>query len=246
MHLLETLANGMSRLCKKKTTVHAIGSAKGSNRPKSSEKEPVSVIGALPPSKERTTDTVEMCSMKTTPTRGLTHSMSPGDGSKIYTTICGLQSVAFVVTVSDAMHNFTDGLAIGAAFAKSPATGLATSIAVVCHELPHEVGDFAILLSTGNSVKRALLLNFLSALTCFAGVYPGIAFGQNDTLRQWIFAAVAGGFLYVALVHMLHEIKEFGPLPRYVSVALQNIGLLLGFIIILILAVYEDKIHEAL
>lgn len=52
-------------------------------------------------------------------------------------------------------------------------------------------------------MKKALFLNFLSALTCYAGLYLGVAVGSEEYIRQWIFAAVAGGFLYVALVHMV-------------------------------------------
>lgn len=57
--------------------------------------------------------------------------------------------MAFMMTASDALHNFTDGLAIGAAFAKSAAAGVAVSIAVVCHELPHEVGKLILCFGGG-------------------------------------------------------------------------------------------------
>jgi len=159
-------------------------------------------------------------------------------------TILGLKSVAFVIVLSDAMHNFTDGLAVGAAFSKSSAAGLGISIAVVCHELPHEIGNFAILLNTGMSLKKALLLNFLSAVTCFAGLYPGIFAGQQEALARWIFAAVAAGFLYVALVHMLRELQNFGNLPWYLSFILQNLGMLFGFGVIFLLAIYEHELSE--
>jgi len=158
-------------------------------------------------------------------------------------TILGLKSVAFVVVLSDAMHNFTDGLAIGAAFATSSAKGLGITIAVICHEIPHEMGNFAILLNTGMSLKKALLLNFLSAVTAFAGLYPGIVAGKQDLLAQWIFAAVAAGFLYVALVHMLRELQHFGSLSWYLSLILQNLGMLVGFIVIWLLAIYEDDLN---
>lgn len=159
------------------------------------------------------------------------------------TTILGLKSVAFVIVLSDAMHNFTDGLAIGAAFSQSSAAGLGVSIAVVCHEIPHEIGNFAILLNTGMGLKKALLLNFLSAVTCFAGLYPGIVAGQQEVLCRWIFAAVAAGFLYVALVHMLRELQHFGSLPWYLAFILQNVGILVGFGIIFLLAIYEEALN---
>ena len=61
----------------------------------------------------------------------------------------------------DGIHNLADGLAIGAAFSESFTSGLSTSIAVLCHELPHEVGDFAMLLKAGMSVKQAVCYNIL-------------------------------------------------------------------------------------
>lgn len=127
------------------------------------------------------------------------------------------------------------------------------------------LGDFAVLLNTGTSVKRALLINFISALTCFLGVYPGIIAGQQENVRQWVFAIVAGGFLYVALVHMvkfqsfhwgtkwatpslfqIREIKDFGALSPSLSIILQNTGLLLGFVVVLLLAIYEDRMSAAI
>ena len=62
-----------------------------------------------------------------------------------------------MVIVGDAVHNFADGIAVGAAFSMSLAAGFSTSIAVLCHELPHEVGDFALLLHSGMSVKVTTL-----------------------------------------------------------------------------------------
>lgn len=159
-------------------------------------------------------------------------------------TILGLKSYVFVIVLSDAMHNFTDGLAIGAAFSKSSAAGMGVSIAVVCHELPHEIGNFAILLNSGMSFKKAMLLNFLSAVTSFAGLYPGIVAGQQEALARWIFAAVCAGFLYVALVHMLRELQSYPSLPWWLSFILQNMGMLVGFTVIFLLAIYEHELSS--
>lgn len=80
------------------------------------------------------------------------------------------KSVIMMIVTGDGLHNFFDGLAIGFAFANGGVGGgLSTSIAILCHELPHEVGDFAVLLSAGLSVKRAVMYNALSAFLCFIG-----------------------------------------------------------------------------
>lgn len=68
---------------------------------------------------------------------------------------------AWMVIVGDGIHNLADGLAIGAAFTEDFMSGLSTSIAVLCHELPHEVGDFAMLLKAGMSIKQAVFYNIL-------------------------------------------------------------------------------------
>lgn len=80
-----------------------------------------------------------------------------------------MAAVAFMVVLGDGLHNITDGLAIGAAFAVDPVTGLATSFAILCHELPHELGDFALLLQTGVSIRRAIFLNIVSSILSFVG-----------------------------------------------------------------------------
>lgn len=80
-----------------------------------------------------------------------------------------MAAVAFMVILGDGLHNITDGLAIGGAFAIDPVMGLATSFAILCHELPHELGDFALLLQTGVSIRRAIFLNIVSSVLSFIG-----------------------------------------------------------------------------
>lgn len=156
--------------------------------------------------------------------------------------------MAWMIIIGDSLHNISDGLAIGAVFSEGGPSGISggisTSIAVFCHELPHELGDFAVLLKAGMSVKMALLANFLSALSCFIGLFIGIEVGQQGEVRLWFFAIAGGIFLYVALVdmlpHLIHsKTLKAEPLATFL---LQNVGLLVGFGILLIIALYEENL----
>lgn len=114
-----------------------------------------------------------------------------------------LSAVAWMVVMGDGLHNFTDGMAIGAAFSNDIAGGFSTAIAVFCHELPHELGDFAVLLKAGMSAKKAVYYNFLSSILSFFGMALGICIGDTPEASAWIFAVAAGLFIYIALVDMV-------------------------------------------
>ncbi|XP_077580293.1 zinc transporter ZIP6 isoform X3 [Stigmatopora nigra] len=116
----------------------------------------------------------------------------------------GVATLAWMVIMGDGLHNFSDGLAIGAAFSEGLSSGLSTSVAVFCHELPHELGDFAVLLKAGMTVRQAILYNMLSATTAYLGMVTGIIIGHYaENIAMWIFALTAGLFMYVALVDMV-------------------------------------------
>uniref|UniRef100_A0A671K120 Zinc transporter ZIP6 n=2 Tax=Sinocyclocheilus anshuiensis TaxID=1608454 RepID=A0A671K120_9TELE len=160
----------------------------------------------------------------------------------------GVATLAWMVIMGDGLHNFSDGLAIGAAFTEGLSSGLSTSVAVFCHELPHELGDFAVLLKAGMSVRQAILYNLLSALMGYLGMITGILIGHYaENVATWIFALTAGLFLYVALVdmvpEMLHNDASEAGFSHYGFFLLQNAGILLGFGIMLIIAVFEQKIQ---
>lgn len=114
-----------------------------------------------------------------------------------------LSAVAWMVVMGDGLHNFTDGMAIGAAFSNSIAGGFSTAIAVFCHELPHELGDFAVLLKAGMSARKAVYYNVLSSVLSLFGMILGILFGDTPEASAWIFSAAAGMFIYIALVDMV-------------------------------------------
>eukprot|EP00941_MAST-03F_sp_MAST-3F-sp1_P006380 g6380.t1 len=113
---------------------------------------------------------------------------------------------AILNMIGDTVHNFTDGLAIGASFAQSTRLGCVTTLAVLLHEIPHEVGDYAILLQQGFSRRSALLAQFVSALGAFAGCGVGVFMSQESP--AWVLCFTAGGFIYVSLVNVIPELLQ--------------------------------------
>jgi len=118
--------------------------------------------------------------------------------------------VAWMIIFGDGLHNFIDGLSIGAAFTESILKGVSICLAVICEEFPHELGDFAILLNAGMSYRAALFFNFLSACSCYAGLVVGIILGDNFSANKWIYAIAGGMFLYISLCDMVPELNEIG------------------------------------
>jgi zinc transporter ZupT len=124
--------------------------------------------------------------------------------------ISSVAPVAWMIIFGDGLHNFIDGLSIGAAFTDTVLNGVSISLAVMMEEFPHELGDFAILINAGMSYPVALLFNFLSACCCFIGLAVGITLGENFGANKWIYAIAGGMFLYIALCDMIPELNEMG------------------------------------
>merc|ERR1719354_1349820 len=143
-----------------------------------------------------------------------------------------------MVIIGDAIHNFADGIAIGAAFSIGYGPGLSTSIAVLCHELPHEIGDFAILIQNGMTIKRALFYNLVSSVTGFLGMCLGMVMGSNGDYSSWLIAGIMGVFLYVALVSMLPEIKANSKMMMACNIG----GMILGVLLLLVIGLYEEDL----
>uniref|UniRef100_H2YT19 Zinc transporter ZIP4 N-terminal domain-containing protein n=1 Tax=Ciona savignyi TaxID=51511 RepID=H2YT19_CIOSA len=157
--------------------------------------------------------------------------------------ICfGINSVSLMVCIGDAFHNFGDGIAIGAAFSQNWVTGLGTSLAIFCHELPHEFADFAIYINNGLQKWKALMLNFASACCCFIGLYVGLAISNDTEVRQWLLAVVAGMFIYISLVDILNEMVNQRSNDPILQFCIQNFGMVLGWVILFLIAYYEDRI----
>ncbi|XP_054434935.1 metal cation symporter ZIP14 isoform X1 [Pteronotus mesoamericanus] len=156
-------------------------------------------------------------------------------------------TLAWMITLSDGLHNFIDGLAIGASFTVSVFQGISTSVAILCEEFPHELGDFVILLNAGMSLQQALFFNFLSACCCYVGLAFGILAGSHFS-ANWIFALAGGMFLYISLADMFPEMNEVCQEDErngsmLVPFIIQNLGLLTGFTIMLLLTMYSGQIQ---
>nr|XP_060643247.1 metal cation symporter ZIP14 isoform X1 [Anolis sagrei ordinatus] len=156
-------------------------------------------------------------------------------------------TLAWMITLSDGLHNFIDGLAIGASFTVSVFQGISTSVAILCEEFPHELGDFVILLNAGMTIQQALFFNFISACCCYLGLGFGILAGSHFS-ANWIFALAGGMFLYIALADMFPEMNEVSREDErsgsaLIAFAIQNAGLLTGFAIMVLLTMYSGQIQ---
>jgi zinc and cadmium transporter len=139
---------------------------------------------------------------------------------------CGHHTVAWLIIVSDAIHNFIDGLVIAAAFLVGAPLGWATTLAIVAHEVPQEIGDFAVLIHGGFSRGRALLWNFLSQSTCILGGLVGYVAGTGS--EALLVPLAAGGFIYIAAADLIPELHPgSGEQGHFDSFVLFVVGVLL-------------------
>lgn len=121
-------------------------------------------------------------------------------------------SAGALIILGDSIHNFVDGILIAAAFLTDPRLGIVTSLAVAAHEIPQEVGDFAILLHNGYTKRKALVYNVLASLaTVLGGMLAYFSLEDLDHLLPYILALAASSFIYVAvadLIPTLHRKTE--------------------------------------
>lgn len=120
-----------------------------------------------------------------------------------------IHPVGKLILFSDGVHNFIDGIIIGASFLISIPVGVATTIAVILHEIPQEIGDFAVLLHAGYTKTRALWLNFLSAVLSIFGLIIILILNQTeDATALYLLPIAAGGFIYVAVADLIPELQK--------------------------------------
>lgn len=111
--------------------------------------------------------------------------------------------------VGDAVHNLVDGMLIAGSFLAGPAAGVLTTLALVIHEVPQEVGDVGTLVGGGYTVRKAVWYNFLCSLTCVVGAVLVLAFASFTTLQvDYLLPLAAGGFIYVATAGLIPELHR--------------------------------------
>jgi len=145
--------------------------------------------------------------------------------------------LAIMNLIGDGIHNFIDGVTVAAAYIVSIPVGISTTIAILLHEIPQEIGDFGVLLHSGMSVKKALLYNFLSASLAIAGAI--ISFFLYASLGKfviYVLPIIAGGFIYIAASDLLPELKEERNVKKSV---LQFATVTMGIVLILSLLAFE-------
>ena len=148
------------------------------------------------------------------------------------------RSTGTMILVGDGLHNFLDGVLIAGAFLTDIHLGVVTSLAVVAHEIPQEVGDFAVLLHSGFSRSRALFYNVAASLTTvIGGVLAYYALQDVEAALPYVLAVAASSFIYIAvadLIPTLHERVE-------VRATLQQILLIAGGIAVIYLS--QSSLH---
>lgn len=147
--------------------------------------------------------------------------------------------VGKLVLVSDGVHNFIDGIIIGASFLVNIPLGIATTLAVILHEIPQEIGDFAVLIHAGFAKRKALWLNFASALLAILGAVLVIFLGSfAQSSIDWLLPFASGGFIYIAVADLIPELHKQNQNGLRSSIG-QIIALSIGVVAMVLLTFIE-------
>lgn len=143
----------------------------------------------------------------------------------------GRRVAGMFIILGDSIHNFVDGVLIGAAFLTDPQLGMVTSLAVAAHEIPQEVGDFAILLHSGYTRGKALFYNMLASLTTvIGGVLAYFSLGDLHHILPYFLTLAASSFIYIAvadLIPSLHQKTDIKTSLQQIGFILAGVGLIL-------------------
>jgi len=147
-----------------------------------------------------------------------------------------IHSFAYMNLFGDSVHNFIDGLIIGAAYLISIPVGIATSLAVIFHEIPQEIGDFGILIYAGIDRKKALIYNFLTATTAILGTIIAILLSSKiEGAANMLSAFASGSFIYIAgsdLIPELHKETELKKSFIQIFTFILGIAIMYGLLVV--------------
>jgi len=143
------------------------------------------------------------------------------------------QPFAIMNLFGDALHNFIDGILIAGSFIVNIPLGITTTIAVILHEIPQEIGDFGVLLHGGFKKARALLFNFISALFAVIGAVVTLLIGNSiTTLPEYLIPFTAGSFIYIAASDLIPQIHHHNTIKSKASRSLlELLVFILGMVI---------------
>lgn len=128
---------------------------------------------------------------------------------------CNIHAFSYLNLVGDAVHNLSDGLVMGTSFFVSVELGLVTTVAIIAHEIPQEIGDFGVLIYGGFTKAKALFWNFISALFAVLGTALGYYFADRVAgVSQVLLPVAAGGFIYIATCDLIPEIHKEADLRK--------------------------------
>jgi len=131
---------------------------------------------------------------------------------------CDVHTFRYMNLIGDSIHNFIDGLIMAASFTVSIPLGITTTIAIATHEIPQEIGDFGVLIYGGFAKNKALLLNFLVALTAVLGGIVGYFISNRiENVVLYILPFAAGGFIYIAATDLVPEIRKELDMKKYMA-----------------------------
>ncbi|KAI8074280.1 Zinc/iron permease [Gilbertella persicaria] len=175
-----------------------------------------------------------------------------------------IRASTYLNLLADFTHNLTDGIAMAASFYASPAVGATTAVAVFFHEIPHEVSDYAILLKSGFTKKRAMMAQFTTAIGAYMGTLIGISIeemairlskhekghhhhhhGLWQTSMTWsdlVIPVTAGGFLYIATVGVIPELLEAKPTNKLQPIK-ELVAMVFGIGLMVMIALNETHHH---
>lgn len=147
-------------------------------------------------------------------------------------------SFAYMNLFGDAVHNLIDGLIVGGSYLASINIGISTTLAVIFHEIPQELGDFGVLIHGGFNKTKALRFNFLTALTAVLGAVTALVLGATlEGFIPFLIPFAAGNFIYIAGSDLIPELRKDEPYLK--KSALQAVSITLGFAIMLSLVLLE-------